>query len=298
MTPPVEVIVVAFGASDLLDKCLESLGGAFPVVVVDNSSDADVLRVVTARGAGYVDPGRNLGFAAGVNVGVNHLTQPHGDILLLNPDATVTPEAVARLHARLLSEPGLACVAPAQVDPLLGSVARVGWPFPTPAGSWVEAVGLGSLRRRVDFLIGAVLLIRSEALDDVGPFDEEFFLYAEEIDWQRRARTRGWQVALCREVTATHVGAGTGGNAVEREAHFHASHERYIRKHYGVAGWWIDRSAALSGALVRALMLPRERGRRAAARFHLYRSGPLRVESRLDDGRPLSNGGPDSTTSA
>ena len=160
-------------------------------------------------------------------------------------------------------------MAPAQVDALLGSVARVEWPFPTPAGSWVEAVGLGSLRRRVDFLIGAVLLIRSEALDDVGPFDEEFFLYAEEIDWQRRARTRGWQVALCREVTATHVGAGTGGNAVE-----------------------------LSGALVRALMLPRERGRRAAARFHLYRSGPLRVESRLDDGRPLSNAGPDSTTSA
>ena len=57
MTPPVEVIVVEFGAPDLLDKCLESLGGA-PVVVVDNSSDADILRLATACGPTYVDPGQ------------------------------------------------------------------------------------------------------------------------------------------------------------------------------------------------------------------------------------------------
>lgn len=279
--PGVDVVAVAYGAPDLLDACLDTLGGAFPVVVVDNSSSDAVRRVATGHGAAYVDPGRNLGFAGGVNVGVSSLGHPHGDVLLLNPDAEVTPDAVARLHARLLADPGLACVAPSQVDPRDGSAARVGWPFPSPAGAWVEAVGLGRLRRRVDFLIGSVLLVRAGALDAVGPFDEDFFLYAEEIDWQRRATTDGWRVALCPEVTATHIGAGTGGDAAEREVHFQASHERYIRKHFGTAGWWVYRTAVLSGSLVRSVVLPGDRGRRAAFRVRLFWTGPLAVEARL-----------------
>jgi hypothetical protein len=76
------------------------------------------------------------------------------------------------------------------------------------------------------------------------------------------------------------VGAGTGGDETEREIHFHASQERYIRKHHGVAGWWVYRSGAMVGALIRSLVLPGERRKRAAARFHLYRQGPCRVESR------------------
>ncbi len=116
----------------------------------------------------------------------------------------------------------------------------------------------------------------------MGPFDERFFLYAEEADWQRRAADRGWTVALCPGVTATHVGSGTGGAEARREAHFHASHERYLRKHHGTGGWWIYRSAALVGAAVRAVLLRGERGRLAAARFSLYRRGPLRVEAADD----------------
>jgi GT2 family glycosyltransferase len=279
-----DVVTVAYGAPELLDACLGSLRGAFPVTVVDNSSNDAVRRVAVGHGATYVDPGSNLGFAGGVNVGVRRLGRPHGDVLLLNPDAEVSPDAVARLHARLLADPGLACVAPAQVDPRDGSTARVGWPFPTPAGAWVEAVGLGGLRRRVDFLIGSVLLVRAEALEDVGPFDEDFFLYAEEIDWQRRATSRGWRTALCPEIRAAHVGAGTGGDSAEREIHFQASHERYIRKHFGTSGWWVYRSAMLAGSAVRALVLPGGRRRRAAFRVRLFWTGPLRVESRLSNG--------------
>ena len=277
----VDVVAVAYGAPDLLDACLDALAGAYPVVVVDNSSSQAVHRVADEHGAAYVDPGRNLGFAGGVNVGVSRLARPHGDVLLLNPDAEVSPDEVARLHARLRADPGLACVAPSPVDPRDGSAARVGWPFPTPVGAWVEAVGLGGLRRRVDFLIGSVLLIRAEAFDAVGPFDEDFFLYAEEIDWQRRATSAGWRVALCPEVTATHVGAGTGGDASEREIHFQASHERYIRKHFGTWGWWVYRSAVLAGSTVRAVVLPGDRGSRAAFRVRLFWSGPLDVEGRL-----------------
>lgn len=284
----VDALVVAFGAPELLDRCLTALEGRLPVVVVDNSSDLSVQAVVERHGATYVDPGRNLGFGAGVNVGLEHRTVTGAagpdDLLLLNPDATITSDAVARLRGRLHATDDLACVAPAQLDPVTGEGARVGWPFPTPARAWLEALGLGRLGRRTDFLIGSVLLVRAEALAEVGPFDERFFLYAEETDWQRRAHDLGWKVALCPEVVATHVGAGTGGDQSERDTHFHASNERYLRKHYGTVGWWVFRTGVMAGALVRGLVLPGDRGRRAAARFRLYLTGPLRAEAALSAG--------------
>jgi GT2 family glycosyltransferase len=276
----VEILVVAYGAPDLLDKCLAAGVGAFPVTVIDNSSRADVHTVVERHGAAYVDPGENLGFGAGVNVGLALLPED-ADVLLLNPDATIDQDGVLGLHRCLHADPGLAGVAPDQVDPTDGSRARVGWPFPTPLGAWVEAVGAGRLRRSDRFMIGSILLLRAEAVADVGRFDERFFMYAEETDWQRRAWNLGWRVALCPEVVATHVGAGTGGDSVERDIHFHASNERYLRKHYGSTGWAVFRTGVMAGALARALALPGDRGRQAAAQFHLYRRGPCRAEARL-----------------
>jgi GT2 family glycosyltransferase len=277
----VEVVVVAFGAPDLLEACLAALGGQLPVVVVDNSSHPEVRAVSDRHGARYVDPGGNLGFGGGVNVGLLHRQSTSDDVLLLNPDAEITPDDVARLAQCLHARPGLACVGPRQVDGTVGDESRVGWPFPTPLGAWVEAVGLGRLRGRVDFVIGSVLLLRARALDEVGPFDERFFLYAEETDWQRRASDLGWEVAVCDQVTAVHIGAGTGGEPSVRQAHFHASHERYLRKHFGSRGWQVYRTGVMTGAALRALVLPGRRGRDAADRFHLYRRGPCRVEARL-----------------
>jgi glycosyltransferase involved in cell wall biosynthesis/GT2 family glycosyltransferase len=290
MAPPVEVVVVAYGTPALLDRCLTTLGGTYPVIIVDNSSDAAVRAVAEQHRARYIDPGRNLGFGAGVNLALAQRTGS-GDVLLLNPDATITPGGVAELSDVLHAHPRLGCVAPAQLDPSTCESARVAWPFPTPFGAWVEAVGLGGLRRRQDFMIGSILLLRSEALTEVGPFDEQFFLYAEETDWQRRARNQGWRAAFCPQVTATHVGAGTGGNPTVREIHFHASHERYVRKHYGPWGWRIYRVGVMAGAVPRAILLPGGRGRPASDRFHLYREGPCRAEARLHHGRPAEVSG-------
>ncbi len=271
------VVVVAFHAPDLLERCLTVLGDQLDVVVVDNSSDARVAAVAARHGSRYVDPGRNLGFGGGVNVGC--ALREGRDVLLLNPDATITAGDARTLHAHLRSDPGLAAVAPAQRDPELHQAARVGWPFPTPTGAWVEAAGFGRMRRRTDFLIGSVLLLADGALTDVGGFDEQFFLYAEESDWQRRAADRGWRVALCPDVTATHIGAGTSGDPIARETHFQASHERYIRKHHGTLGWWSYRAGSLAGSGARVLVLRGPRAREAADRFRLFRRGPLRAEA-------------------
>ncbi len=281
MAADLDVVVVAFGAPQLLEACLDTLGDAYPRLVVDNSSDAKVRAVTERHGARYLDPGKNLGFAGGVNLGLSERARPWADVLLLNPDASITPRGVAALCRFLHASADLACVAPEQVD-ADGRPARVGWPFPSPLGAWIEAVGLGSLRRRDDFLIGSVLLIRSTALEAVGPFDERFFLYAEETDWQQRAHRLGWRTARCPSVTASHVGAGTGGDPGQREIRFHASQERYIRKYYGPVGWWAYRAGAMTGALLRAVVLGGDRGRKAAARFHLYRRGPSAVERQLE----------------
>jgi GT2 family glycosyltransferase len=277
----VEVLVVAYHAADLLDVCLARLEGTWPVVVVDNSSDQGVEAVARRHGARYVDPGSNLGFAGGVNVGLSRRSNTSADLLLLNPDASIDPAGVRTLRTFLHSRDDLACVAPAQSSPAGTTGTRVAWPFPTPSGAWIDAVGLGGLRSRTGFLIGSILLLRSEALDEVGRFDEQFFLYAEETDWQRRARDRGWAVAVCTAVVAEHVGGGTGGDRRERETHFHASTERYVRKYHGSSGWLFFRSGVMAGSALRAIALPGRRGRDAAFRFRLYRSGPLHREAAL-----------------
>jgi glycosyltransferase involved in cell wall biosynthesis/GT2 family glycosyltransferase len=273
----VEVVVVAYGSAELLHSALAPLVGHFPITVVDNSSSTEIRDVVERAKARYLDPGRNGGFAAGVNYALRRRQVPDGDVLLLNPDAVVGPSDVHALHRALRVDRRLASVAPEQVDGE-GRPSRVAWPFPSPTGTAVEAVGLGRLRRRDDFAIGSVLLLRAEALDDVGEFDERFFLYAEETDWAYRAHRRGWRHQVVAGVRAVHLGGATSTDAARRERHFHASQERYLRKHYGSAGWQVARTAAVVGAGARTLVLAGERRASAARRLALYARGPVRAE--------------------
>lgn len=275
----VEVIVVAYGAPGLLRAALEPVA-VLPTTVVDNSSSSEIAELCRATGVRYIDAGRNGGFAAGVNVGLTHRVVPDADVLLLNPDARITPEAITALQRELRADPRLASVAPAQTDGA-GREARVEWPFPSPAHAWLEAMGLARLEGGSSYVIGAVLLLRAEALEEVGLFDERFFLYAEETDWAYRAHLLGWRHRAVPAVHAMHVGAATSSDPRRREAHFHASQERYFRKHFGAAGWQAARAAVWLGALARSMLLTGSRRRDARRRAALYRLGPVHVEARL-----------------
>jgi len=278
----VEVVVVAYGAVDLLADALAPLSG-LPVTVVDNSSQAAVAELCAASGFRYIDPGANRGFAAGVNIALADRLRPDADVLLLNPDARIDPAGIAQLQQALRCEPRLASVGPAQVD-ADGRPARVEWPFPSPARAWLEALGLGRLRSGAHFVVGSVLLLRAEALAAVGGLDEQFFLYAEETDWAFRAHRLGWRHAVVPAVSAVHAGGGTSTDPRRREAHFAASHERYMRKHFGAAGWQITRAACWVGATLRAAVLTGDRRTAARRRAALYRIGPVRVERRFRAG--------------
>lgn len=279
--PPtrVEIVVVAFGRPDLLHAALEPVAG-MTVTVVDNSSLPEIAALCEELGVRYIDPGCNAGFGGGVNRALSDRLAPGADVLLLNPDARITPDQIDILRRGLREDPDLASVGPAQVDES-GQPAQVEWTFPSPANAWLEAVGLARWQSGARFVIGSILLLRAEALDQVGGFDERFFLYAEETDWAYRASLLGWRHSAVKESRAVHLGAGTSSDPRRREAHFHASQERYFRKHYGAVGWSIARAAVWTGAMVRAAVLPGERGQDARRRAALYRLGPIRVEARF-----------------
>ncbi len=294
----VEVIVVAYGAPELLGRALASVAGV-PVTVVDNSASPDVERVCRAAGVRYLDSGANLGFGGGVNVGLADRLSPGSDVLLLNPDAALEPGALAAMSARLAADPGLASVGPRQVDES-GVQARVGWPFPTPARSWLAALGIsrmvgtwwralgpsGRAADRIDYVIGSVLLLRAEALEQVGGFDEDFFLYAEETDWAKRADLLGWRHTVVAEARALHTGAATSTDPAARDTHFAAGLERYLRKHHGDVGWAVARAGEIVGAAVRAVVVPGPRAAAARARLRVLMAGPLRAERALTADRP------------
>ncbi|GAA3664508.1 glycosyltransferase involved in cell wall biosynthesis [Yimella lutea] len=275
----VHVVLVAYGSPDLVDRALAPLVG-FDITVVDNSSRTDIAEVAARHGAAYVDPDRNGGFGAGVNVALGRPDVAGADVLLLNPDAVISPAEVHILHTHLLADPDLASVAPAQHD-ADGSPSRVAWPLPSPGRSVLEAVGLGRLGPQNTYVIGAIMLLRAEALAQVGGFDERFFLYAEETDWAVRAAHLGWRHVLVSEVDALHIGAATSGNSDVREAHFHASQEIYQRKHFGATGWQVARWAQIAGAAARGVVLSGERGAQARGRARRYLRGPLAVRAAI-----------------
>jgi GT2 family glycosyltransferase len=127
--------------------------------------------------------------------------------------------------------------------------------------------------REVEWLMGAVLLVRREAVDEVGPADDAFFLFAEETDWCKRFRDAGWSVVFVPDAEATHVLGATHGGRMYRENV--RGHLRWLAKHRGPA--YAERARrllawalALRGALFRG-----ERGRTYADTSRWLRSGSV-----------------------
>jgi GT2 family glycosyltransferase len=277
MRRPVEVVVVAYHGAVDLDRALASVGGDAPITVVDNSQSDNVRSVCAYHDARYLRASRNLGFAAGVNVVLREIVEgPPRDALLLNPDAVLADGAIAML-ADALADDGRACAVAPALARTSGQLQRSLWRFPSPRQAWLEALGLARLNRGSSFVPATVLLLRWEALREVGVFDERFFLYAEEADWQRRAHEREWHSIVCPETVATHVGGATSEDPRRREQLFYAAQELYIRKWYGSDGWLFYRSAVIAGAAIRSALLPRSRRTEASRRLMIYLRGPCRV---------------------
>jgi GT2 family glycosyltransferase len=229
----------------LLEQCVDALLAASDVdeiVVADESStDGSVERVVGKPRVRIVTSARR-GFAAAMNVGIEAAS---GDrLLLLNSDAFVRPDTVARLNRRLDEIPRLALCGAALFNPD-GTRSKTHTYRFTFWRAVADALNIrppiaqvGSGLEVTHAVLPTCALARREALEEIGCFDERFLLYYEDLDVSQRLATAGWLQAIDWEAEATHVSGGsTSAGARQRWfAQYHRSRSIYMRKHYP-RGW-------------------------------------------------------------
>lgn len=209
----------------------------------------------------------NRGFAAGNNAGIASARGRY--VLLLNPDVEVLEGCFAELIAALDSRPdvGIASVVqrgsggelqfsmrrfPTPIRDLGESLFAARWPvFRKTQELDVEAARYGR-ECSADWVVGAFLCARAEAIVSIGPMDERFFLYSEEIDWCLRAHQRGWDVRHLPLMTVTHhAGRRDRGDLMSQLAH---SRSLFAAKHHGPVGASGIRAALALGHLLRAAL--------------------------------------------
>jgi N-acetylglucosaminyl-diphospho-decaprenol L-rhamnosyltransferase len=246
------VSIVNTGSRELLLACLETLPRGADVVVLDNASEDGSADAVRDR---FPDV-RVLAQQFRAGFGANHNTVIRATegryVYVLNEDTTAGDWAFDRIVAYLDANPRVAALGPRIVYPG-GRLQDSAWRFPTPLVSALGLLTVGKLGVKqsgghaphaVDWVTGAALVLRREALDQVGLFDEEFFLYSEEVDLQFRLRQAGWDVHYFPAATVVHHESQFSAEIPERRINeMWRSRHRYWRKHHGRVG---ARAAALA----------------------------------------------------
>jgi GT2 family glycosyltransferase len=272
----VSVVVVTFNGMPWVERCLESVRGR-ETIVVDHGSTDGTLELVRERfpEATLVEQA-NVGMGGGNNAGMR---VARGDwFLLLNSDAWVVGDGLDALLRFGEARADAAVVGPRLRNPD-GSLQRSVRGEPTLWRLATEYLGIRKLAprsrrlnafyagdfahdevREVESLYGAALLVRREATDAVGLFDEAFFMFSEETDWLHRFRESGWKVLFCPDAEVVHVGGASHGGSLSVENL--RGILRYLAKHRGVA--YAERARRLLGwsLRLRGLVFRGERGRR------------------------------------
>ncbi|WP_433271843.1 glycosyltransferase [Actinosynnema sp. CS-041913] len=281
MTVPLAVVVVTYHSADVVEECLRSVAVALEsvpdgrVVVVDNASTDDTLDVVArvAPDAQVVARPTNDGFAAGVNAGF--AAAPDCDVLVLNPDVRLEPDAITLLRAAL-ALPGTGIAAPRLFNGD-GSRQLSLRRAPNPLRALGEALlggtragrtgALGELvvdQRRyetagsADWVTGAAWLISRECRNATGTLEERYFLYSEETEYMLRAGERGFGIRYEPRARAVHLG-GEQSTSPVLWSMATTNRVRLVRERHGrlaaFAMWW----AVLLNELLRAPREPKHR---------------------------------------
>ncbi|MGC9400385.1 MAG: glycosyltransferase family 2 protein [Anaerolineae bacterium] len=268
------VIIVSWNVRSLLDRCLASLHVALKqtdveadVWVIDNNSDDGSAQLVAERHpwVHLVTPGRNLGFVRANNLVLKELlrTQALPDyVWLLNPDTEVPPSTPTKLIETFVREPDAGLLGPKLLNPdgslqqsafrfpvLLQPLFDLGW-LPVRFynsrwnGRYSDCDYAKSKPFQIDHPLGAAMMARGTAVAQVGPLDEAFVMYCEEIDWAWRMRRAGWSIWLVPQATVVHHGGASSGQARpattthlwESRAHlYHKYHGPLVRTLVGAA---------------------------------------------------------------
>lgn len=267
---PVSVVIVNYNAGALLLDCVRTaLSQAEQVIVIDNdSSDSsmnDLARQFAQEGRLVMHlAGKNLGFAAGCNIGIGLAGK--ASILFLNPDCILGPGSLKRLLEVLESDSSIGMVGGLLTNPDGSEQGGGRRSVPTPWRSFVRAFGLTRLSSRwprlfhdfdlheqplpdspieVEAISGALILTSRTAIDDVGPWDEAYFLHCEDLDWCMRFRQRGWKILFVPDAPVTHQrGHCSQHRPIFVAWHKHRGMMRFYRKFFrhqypGVLMWLV-----------------------------------------------------------
>ncbi len=299
----ISVVIVNWNTGGLLRGCVASVfqqvakldSGSVEVIVVDNaSSDGSVglLRQAFGDRVILVENAANEGFARACNIGSERSTGDY--VLFLNPDTEMLDGSVEGLAGFLDGHPETGLVGPRLVGPD-GETQASCAPFPTLGREFWRLLHLDRLRRwssypvsswptdrarRVDTVQGACIMVRRTLLDEIGPFDEGFFVYSEEIDFCRRAADSGWGIEWVPQARVLHLG-GQSTRLVARKMflELYRNKLRYFRKHYGLSGALVYKLILAATALPRlvlpSLLIPLSPGRRNALREIVFNYGAL-----------------------
>lgn len=276
-------VTVTLNGLPWIERCLESLRGV-ETIVVDHGSTDGTLELVRERFPDVrVLEQANVGYGGGLNAGFR-AGAPHY-YLVINSDAWVVGDAVSALVVFADAHPDAAVVAPRLSNPD-GSLQRSVRGFPTLWRLATEYLFLRKLAprsrllngfyagdfdhgeaREIEWAMGSCFLVRRQACDQVGLFDEDFFLFSEETDWFYRFREAGWKVWFFPGAEVVHVGGATHGGQMFTENL--RGHLQFFAKHRGLREAERVRRLLLAGTRLRALLFRGERRRtyRDAARW-------------------------------
>lgn len=269
------IALVNWNTRDLLDQCLASIyesadGAGYEVIVVDNASGDHSAETVAQK---YPDVRLirnrvNLGFAAGCNIAFKHSTGRY--FLLLNTDTLVLDGALGAMVAFMDDHPDAGAVGCKLLNPD-GTLQRSCSRFPSLITELFDALYLSKLFPRsrlfgcysmsywgfdetseVDFAGGSCLMVRRDAVEEVGLLDEGYFMYTEEADWCYRLWQRGWRVYYFPDAQVIHLGGQSAGKlGSDILLHLYMSRHRFVEKHRGSAAAATLRAIIALGALCR-----------------------------------------------
>lgn len=277
------VVVVSYNTRDLLRDCLASVlesrlaPRSLAVTVVDNaSSDGSADMVATLYPTVRLVRAGNDGYSRANNLGVRGAARYW---LLLNPDTLLPPAALARVLDHMDEAEDVGVLGPRLVlaDGSLDQACRRG--FPTPANSLAYYSGLARVfpesarlagynlsyldpdeEADVDSLVGAFMLLRGRALEEIGGLDETFFMYGEDLDLCYRLKCLGWRVQYWPEVTVLHIKRAASSKSRRARAEFFRSMRLFYDKHQARGALPGERAAVNAGIGVVEQYLSRSRG--------------------------------------
>ena len=245
---PWAAVVVNYNAGPALVDCVGSVLAQDPVpqlVVVDNASTDDSLHGLREAHTGVriVQSGGNLGYARAANLGIAATDAPV--VAVLNPDTVLRPGTGQALAARFATDADLGAAGPrvhnqdgtvypsARKIPSITDAVGHGllffvWPANPFTGRYRETGADPARPRDVDWVSGAAVWLRREALDDIGGWDERYFMYVEDVDLCWRLRRAGWRVAYEPAGTVEHLlGVSTATRPYRMIAEHHRSLLRF-----------------------------------------------------------------------